>query len=291
MSLTIAVTGANGNVGRKLLVELRARGHRTIALVRHRIELPADTVVADWTTSPDAERALASCDAIVHLAGTLVGRSAADFATANVSPARRVVDAVRAGGARRLVCLSYPGADPASSNAYLRTKGEAERLLQDTGREVVVFRCTHIVDTPESPGPLELAYSAESGGTVNVLGSGRQRVRPILREDVVTALATATERGRPGVYALAGTEEMSADEMVRMLNAGRTVRIRHTPSWLAIITGLFVPILSPTFVAIASGNSTGDPEPAVREFGLSLTPVRSMWRPGAVRTAEMARTG
>ena len=291
MPLTIAVTGANGHVGRKLLPELRSRGYRTVALLRRSIDLPADSVVTEWMTSPEAERVLATCDAVVHLSGGLEGRSAADFEAANTAPARRVAEAVRSGAARRIVFLSYPGADPRSSNAYLRTKGEAERVLQDTGRDVVVFRCAHMVDTPEDPGPLERAYSAESGRAVSILGNGRQRVRPILREDVVSAVAVAIERGQPGVYDLAGTEEMTADAMVTMLNAGRTVRIRHTPMWLASITGWFVPLLTPTFVAIASGDSTGDPESAVREFGLSLTPVRSIWRPGAVRSAEMARTG
>jgi len=45
----------------------------------------------------------------------------------------------------------------------------AENLLRGTGKELVTFRCTHIIGPPESPGPLAQSMLAKPGKKVGIL--------------------------------------------------------------------------------------------------------------------------
>jgi uncharacterized protein YbjT (DUF2867 family) len=278
--LTVAVAAANAHTGRRLLPRLRELGYRTVALVRRRAELPADEVIADWIESPRAREALEQADFVVPLAGDLRARGAAGYEDVHARTTQVVADAMRRGRARRAVYLSYVSADEASPNLYNRTKAVAERLLRESGKEAVIFRCPAILGSPVDPGPLEEAFFVR-GGRVVMLGDGRQRQMPLYRGDAVEAIVAALSRGAPGVYELVGPEEMSADDLARLVNRSAPVRITHVPGWAARLLGRVHPALSPELVDVMLADSVGDASRAVAEFGLEMTPLTWVWAPGA----------
>jgi NADH dehydrogenase len=275
----VVLTAATARTGRLLLPRLRERGYRTLALVRSPVEVPADEVITDWLSAPRAREALAEADLIVHLPGDLRARGREGYRQVHVRTAEIVSEAMRHGNPRRAVYLSYVGADEHSPNAYLTTKAAGERLFQETGKEIVILRCTAILGSPAEPGPLEQAFTAHRG-RVRILGDGRQRVRPVYIGDVVEAVLAALERGAPGVYELAGPEEMSLEECVRLINGGTGVRMDPTPPWLARVLGRTHPKLTPAMVEILLRDSTGNPARAIAEFGLALTPLARVWAAG-----------
>ena len=239
--VTIAITGANGHVG----THLRARLPDARPFTRH-----------------DALD-LAGVNTVVHLAGTLAPKRPDTFTQANVDTLKATLAACDG----RIVLLSYPGADPASPNAYLRAKGEAERLLQ--GRDAVIVRSTFIVGPPESRGP---SATPLLGDRVFVIGSGRQRYAPVHVADVVETLARfATDAATAsGTYALAGPETLTLDDLVRRLN-GDEVKIRH----LHPLAGRLLARLPAATVAVLAADSLPDASPlAADALGLELRRVR-----------------
>ncbi|MGH3144165.1 MAG: SDR family oxidoreductase, partial [Rubrobacter sp.] len=213
--LTVAVAGASSLVGMMLLERLeRVEDVRTVALVRSPTTLPADEVIPDWMSSNAATSAMREADVLVNLSGEMFSRSADVYRDANVRTTELVAGALRSGRARRAILISYPGADPDSPNLFLKTKGQAERLLLASGKDAVVFRCPAIINTPDDPGPFEANMMAERG-SVQTLGSGRQRWRPVYRGDVAEAISAAVERGAAGIYDLTGPEEMTLDHLIR----------------------------------------------------------------------------
>lgn len=273
---TVAIASASALTGRRLLPRLRELGYRTVALVRRPVELPADEVVADWMTSARAREALEAAAFVVLLAGDLRAQGAAGYHAVHVRTAEIVADAMGRGRARRAVYLSYVAADERSPNLYNRTKAVAERLLRESGKEAVVFRCPAILGSPDDPGPLEAAFCAR-GGRVVMIGDGRQRQMPLYRGDAVEAILAALVRGAPGVFELVGLEEMTADELARLVNRGAPVRITHVPGWAARLLARVHAELSAELVDVMLADSVGDPGPAVAEFGLKLTALREVW--------------
>jgi NADH dehydrogenase len=224
--------------------------------------------------------AIAACDAVVHLAGTLQPRRGESYEEANVETARVVADAAAAGSCSRILFLSYVGASASSQNAYLRAKAAAEDLLTASGVPTTIFRCLHIYGPPEQPGPTAGAFLADGGRAVTVPGTGRQRIQPLYVGDVVSAVASAaTHPEAPiGTFDLGGPEEMSMDEFIRALN-GPEVKIRHLPPAVARLAARIAPSLTPALMELLPvDNVTAAPAAEVGKcFGFSPHPLRDVW--------------
>jgi nucleoside-diphosphate-sugar epimerase len=268
---------ANGLVGRALLKKLQQTQGYTIALTRSPVDLPASRVVTGTLDTPSAVAAIGGADWVVHLAGTLFPIGKSSYWADNVVATQKVVNAFKDSKAKRILFLSPVGANENSKNQYLRTKAQAEHLLTATGKEVVIFRCTHIIGSNDSPGPFALSLLAKAGKKAGVLGNGRQIVAPLYVGDVVMALILAMTGGSPGVYELAGPDQMSLDDLVRLLNRNPEVPISHLPNGVARIFGALLPMLPGAFVDVVLQDSIGDPSRAKSTFGLKLTSLRSIW--------------
>ncbi|MBS1676555.1 MAG: NAD-dependent epimerase/dehydratase family protein [Actinobacteria bacterium] len=262
---TIAVTGASGQVGTEVCRRLADSGRAVVPLSR----------ATDWAP------AIAGASVVLHLAGALRPRRGDTYESANVATSEVVAAAVRASGAGRVVFLSYVGADPGSPNAYLRTKGLAERALEATGVPVTIFRCVHIFGPPGRPGPTATPFIARQGRRVTVPGNGRQLIAPLLLQDVVEAVVAATTRPepQPGTFELAGPETMSLDQLVRTLNGGEA-SLRHVPAPLVRLLAHLSPALTPELVdlLLQDNVATSDPRATAEAFGFSLHGLGEAWR-------------
>jgi len=273
---TVVVTGANSYTGRMLLPRLKQMGTHTIGLVRKPVELDgADEIVTDWMNVRDALEALGRADVVVTLTGILAeARSKRDFCDAMITTTERVLSSVSQ--VRRFIDMSYIGASPDSKNEYKRNHGLREQMLIESGVETVIFRCPLIIDSPDNPGPIA-DYAPDENGVLMMAGDGTQRQQPVHRGDVADAIASAVEGGSPGIYDLVGPQVMSVDEIIRMVNPGRKVKVRYVPGWLARPLSYVIPDTTPTAVDIILRDAVGDPSRVVNEFNLKLTDVRSLW--------------
>lgn len=247
----VAVTGANGFLGRHLVTRLLGQGQRVHALVRKPAFVPdalrADGVVlhaGDATDAAALERALAGCRSVVHLA-TGGGETWADFERTMVGGARAVAEACAATGVRRLVFtstiavydLSDGGAppvdeatpldpDPARRSLYARGKIAAESLLRRLEREleleVVIARPGFVVGTLGAPQHSGVGYWAKDTQVFG-WGSGRNALPFVLVEDVADALArmALAPQAAGRAYNLVGDVALSAREWLAELRAGQ----------------------------------------------------------------------
>lgn len=99
----IAITGASGQVGTLLRERLADAPNEFRALDQG----------DDWAA------AIRGAQAVVHLAGTLQPKGDNTYEAANVTTTETVASAASDAHVDRIVFLSYLGADPGSSNAYL----------------------------------------------------------------------------------------------------------------------------------------------------------------------------
>jgi len=262
----VAITGASGQVGTLLRRRLVDDANRIVALNRG----------DDWGAS------VRSAEVVVHLAGTLQPKGSNTYEAANVETTEAVARAVSGGDVKRIAFLSYVGADPDASNAYLRSKGRAEAILEATGVPVTIFRCVHIYGPPDHPGPTPGPFLAKGRGPVTVPGSGRQRIAPLYIGDVVEALLHATlDPATPtGIFELGGPDEMSMDEFVRGLNRGQ-VRIVHLPPVVAHGLARLVPSLTPALMDLLLDDNVTSTNPGdvAGQFGTDLHHFGDVWPP------------
>jgi uncharacterized protein YbjT (DUF2867 family) len=115
-----------------------------------------------------------------------------------------------------------------------------------------------------------------------LLGSGRQRLAPLYRDDVVEAiLHAALDPETPtGTFEFAGPDTMTAEDFARLLNS-EPVRIRRVPGLLARLLGRVAPALTPELVDVMVTDAvpTEDVVATARRFAVDLHHVAEVWRP------------
>lgn len=226
---TICVIGGSGFVGRHLCQQLAARGYRVRVPTRERESAKALTllptvelVVAD-VHKPDALAAtVTGCDAVINLVGVLHDAGGArGFQAAHVELANKVVAACRAGGIRRLLQMSALAAAPDAPSAYLRSKGEAERIVLGSGLDVTVFRPSVIFGPEDSF--LNLFAGLARMLPVLALARPDARFQPVYVGDVAAAFVHAlTDITSCGCrYDLCGPQRYTLRELVAWV--GRTI--------------------------------------------------------------------
>jgi len=160
----ICILGGTGFVGRVLANRLVRDDIRLRILTRNRernkddlILLPRTELVETDVHNPEnLKQQFANCDAVINLVGILNerGRDGRGFRHVHVDLTRKVIEACRANGIRRLLHMSALHADAERGPShYLRTKGEAEdlaHLASDCGIKVTSFRPSVIFGTHDS---------------------------------------------------------------------------------------------------------------------------------------------
>jgi dihydroflavonol-4-reductase len=277
----IYVTGASGFVGGHVARELRDQG----AEVRD-----------DWVDLLDGDRllrAVAGCDAVVHVAA-LYSFTAPEreLEAVNVEGTRNVVEACRRARVERLVhtstcatCGPVPGRAATEEDAppawelvvpYKRTKLEAERLALAAGA-VCVNPTTPVGDGDTRPTP--------TGAMIRGVASGRYRAYPRIGvnlvdvRDVARGHALALERGRPGERYLLGGVDLPLREAFAAVAdlAGRPRPVAAVP-YAAVRAGAALGLVNRHEAILARAPAYFSSAKAERELGYRPGPVEPALR-------------
>lgn len=232
----ILVTGGAGFLGRHLVNRLCADGHMVVVPTRrrdhakHLITLPTvDVLDADIHDERTLARLVSGCDAVVNLVGVLHSRPGEpygpEFARAHVELPRRLVEACKQAGVRRLVHVSALGAAGDAPSEYLRSKAEGEAVLLAARDRIdaTVFRPS-VIFGPDDRF-LNLFAQLQRCSPVVFLASPGARFQPVYVGDVAECIARAI--GDPATaresahrnYDLCGPHEYTLRELVAL--AGR----------------------------------------------------------------------
>jgi NADH dehydrogenase len=218
----VCVLGGSGFVGGHVCHRLVERGYRISVPTRDRerskslITLPtADVFTADVHDPASLRRIVRGSNAVVNLVGVLHdGRGKASFQEAHVELARKVVAACHETGIRRLLHMSALNAAVDAPSTYLRSKGEAERIVRDSGLDFTIFRPSVIFGREDSF--LNLFAKLQRFLPVLLLGSPDARFQPVYVEDVARVFVESLTRldsfGRG--YDLAGPRVYTLRELV-----------------------------------------------------------------------------
>lgn len=291
----ILVTGANGQLGRRLIRRLHEGSRRARALVRSERaagtiealcrETDAELRIVDYTDAAGLTDAFAGADAVVHLVGILKETRANRYEDAHERASEALAQAADATGLRRIVVLSILGSTPGSSNACLASKGRAEEILLNAKTPAVVIRVPMVIGSGD-PASQALERQALSGKAA-LVGGGTSKEQPIAADDVVAAIEGALERDLGDIALdLAGPESLSHRELVertaRVL--GTQVEFRSIPSvaarafaWLGAKLAADPPI-TPAMLGVLQHDDDVDPKPAAQALGIELTPLDDMLR-------------
>ena len=218
--MRIAITGANGFVGRhviaRLLAETQAADVRAIVRdpARAAAELPRaalDVRQADVTNADTLRGVFDDVDAVVHTVAIPTERRGS-FAKVNADGARAVVREAERAGVRRLVDVSAIGASPDSPYPFLRTKGEGQAAVEASAIPHVVLRPS-ILFGPGDDFFHRLRFSLRFP-VVPLPGGGTARFQPLHVEDLAAAVRAAVFGTMSGVFEVGGPDPVTYRQLL-----------------------------------------------------------------------------
>jgi len=196
--MNVFVTGGTGFVGREIVKQLVADGHRVRALVRPGSEdkLQKHENVAshegDVTDAASLVGAVEECEAVIHLVGIIrefYGRGVT-FKKMHVTATANILEACAEQGVRRYLHMSSNGTRQDGITAYHRTKWQAEEMVRNSDLEWTIFRPS-LIFGPGSEFVKMLAELIRRVPVVPVIGDGQYRMQPVAVEQVARSFVRA----------------------------------------------------------------------------------------------------
>jgi uncharacterized protein len=255
--MKVAITGATGFVGSRLVERLLAEGHQVVVLTRDmgKAQLrfsTADVAIVGYThfTSDDWSVAIAGCDGVVNLAGEPIAEQrwteAVKQALINSRQltTQKLVGAIAQADPRPTVlvnasAIGFYGTSEtatfdetsAAGSDFLaeicRTWETEANKVKDSGTRLVILRLGIVLGLGGALGKMLPPFKLFAGGP---LGSGKQWFSWIHREDLVSLMIRAlTDHTMTGVF------NATAPNPVRMAELCTTLgQVMNRPSWLPV---------------------------------------------------------
>ncbi|MEP9357468.1 SDR family oxidoreductase [Sphingomonas sp. KR3-1] len=235
--MTIAITGATGQLGRIVIDKLKQRlpADQLVALARapeKAADLGIEARAFDYDRPETLAPALAGIDTLLLISGSEVGKREAQHAA--------IVDAAKAAGVARIVYTSLLRAD--TTTLSLGTEHRAtERLIAASGIPFTFLRNGWYLENYAASVQGALAHGALIGA------AGQGRIAAAARADYAdAAVAVLLGTGHDGkVYELAGDTAFTLADLAAELSrqTGRDIAYNNLAAadYAAALTGAGVP--------------------------------------------------
>jgi NADH dehydrogenase len=253
--MVVLVTGATGFLGRRVVQELLNRNYEVRCLVhtpgRERI-FPDRSVDVRYGRITDPETLESACqevEQVIHLVAVIRQQRDASFDQINRQGTANVLAAAKeAGSVRHFIHVSALGAANNPHYPYLYSKWQAEQEVMNSGLPYTIFRPSLIFGQGDE-FINALAALVRVFPLVPVVGAGRNRLQPILVEDVARCLVLAADRDdlKSKTIEIGGPQQLSYNQIVGLVAqtmGKRGVRF-HVPVWLMRLNVWFMELLLP----------------------------------------------
>lgn len=258
--MKLAITGATGFVGSRLVERLHAQGDQVLVFTRnptsaqrvfpHEVYPNVEVVAYSPTESGAWQNAIAGCDAVVNLAGESIAqgrwtpqRKQEIFQSRQIGT-QKIVEAIAKANPKPKVlvnasAIGYYGTSEtdtfdessSSGNDFLAEvcrawEAEAQKAL-DYDVRLVILRFGIVLGMGGAIARMVTPFKLFAGGPI---GTGRQWFSWIHRDDLVNLIITAIKRED-----IQGVLNATAPDPVRMAEFCQTMgEVMNRPSWLPV---------------------------------------------------------
>jgi NAD(P)H dehydrogenase (quinone) len=221
--MTLAVTGATGQLGRLVIADLKAkRGAGEIVALARSPEKAADLGVtvreADYDVPETLAAALDGVDKLLLISGSEIGQRTAQH--------RAVIDAAKAAGVGHIIYTSLLRADTSPMSLAVEHR-ETEALIKASGLTYTILRNGWYTENYTG----SVAGAVQAGALVGSAGDGR--ISSAARADyAAAAVAVLTSGDHAGkTYELAGDSAYTLTDLAIEVSAqtGKTVPYQNLP--------------------------------------------------------------
>ncbi len=292
----ILITGANGNLGRRLIDSLED-GSRIRAAVRSEraartITTPGDEVrIVDYLDLEAMAGAARGCSHIVHLVGIIKESRGSTFAAAHQGTSAVIAEIAARAGVSKVIWRSILGATLECENPCLASKARAETLLLNGAVPALVLRIPMVLGEGDYASQA-LYRRAQRRWSLQLRASSLEQ--PIYAGDVIEAIRcgldddlvdergiVGAEKGQSVVLDLAGPQSLNRRALTKLAATvlGNRTRVVSLPLWIGMLGAWLLekmsadPPVSRAMLDVLDHDDEIDPRAALDHLGISLTPL------------------
>ncbi len=297
--MRIALTGATGYVGGRLVPQLLEAGHEVVCLARNPEKLAqrswrelVEARQADVLDTASVDAAMADCDAAYYLIHSM--GSSPDFEDADRRAAANFAAAAESAGLRRIIYLGGLGGSDDDLSPHLSSRHEVGDLLRAGATPVTEMRAAVIIGSGSMSFEM-LRYLTEMLPVMITPSWVRTRCQPIAIRDVLAFLvaALADEGAEDQIHELGGPDVVSYREMMEVYaeEAGLPRRwIVPVPvlspglssRWIGLVTPLPTGVARPLVDSLR--NEVVVRDPSAERYGIAPVDLRTAVRRALARS-------
>lgn len=288
------ITGANGNIGKRLLTFLLGDADCSVVAVvrsarakgmienlqlddhaRRRLQIE----VVDYVDVTALQRVAEHANKAVHLVGILKQSKLASYADAHEASTAALLQALQQTGVDHLTYLSIIGSNSLSANACLASKGRAEDLCEQSTIPTCVLKVPMVLGEGDYASTA-LGARAATGTRFTFRAASLEQ--PIYAGDVVRAIVAAGSLQVNATLELAGTEVLSRRALTERaaMVLGSSARLISLPLALGLAVASLMEVLlanppvTRAMLQVLDHDDDIDPQAALE--ALQLDPLTSL---------------
>jgi NADH dehydrogenase len=218
--MRIAITGAYSYSGKYVARRLLDRGADVITLTGHPgrpdpFEGRVPAFALDFENPDQLTANLSKADVLVNTYWIRFDRGANTQAAA-VENTRRLIDAARRAGVRRVIHISITNPSESSALPYFRGKARNERTVMDSGMSYAILRPT-VLFGKEDILINNIAFFLRRFPLFLIPASGSYRLQPVYVDDLAGMAADAVYRWDSYVQDAVGPEIVTFRELLQLI--------------------------------------------------------------------------
>jgi NADH dehydrogenase len=232
--MKVYVTGGTGFVGSHLAHKLIWAGHDVTLgglSTEGVIDLPEDAEVEEIDVTNPETLDFSGHDAVIHLVGlSPLFKPEVPYHNIHVEGTENVMEACEEADINRYIHMSALGADAEGDTEYLRTKGEAQTLVENSDLDWTVFRPSVIFG--EGGQFIDFTESLLTP-FVTALPGANPKFQPLYVEDIGDLFVETVEDEKHihQTYDLGGPEVRSMKDIAKLIerSKGRSLTVLPVP--------------------------------------------------------------
>jgi NADH dehydrogenase len=228
-SLKVAMTGANGFVGKNVGKALEKKGISVVKIVRKgKGSLNFDDVITSEDLSENyLTSKLHGCSALLHFIGKGKQTVDSDYQKVNVGITKNVIKLCKKAKIKKIIYISGLGVSKDTTFGYFISKFQAEQEIINSGLDYTIFRASYIISKDDSLS--NFLFKQMKKGKMMVPGSGRYRLQPIFVGDVTEVVfqSITQKKFSNKIIDLVGPKMITFNDYIRDFLQGKKIPIKH----------------------------------------------------------------
>jgi len=228
ISTNVAVTGANGFVGKNVRKFLYKNEVRVLGISRKNFAKYSTETKAQSKNLLEQrlQKKLKNYDALVHLIGIGVESSESTFEEINVNLTKNAIKLCKKSDIKKIIYISGLGVSKNNTSSYFASKYKAEQEIISSGLDYTIFRASYIIGKTDH---LTKSLSKQmKKGVIIIPGSGKYQLQPIFVEDVAKIILKSIleKKFSKKILDLVGPRKISFEDFVKLFSKNTKVKFK-----------------------------------------------------------------